>query len=117
MTGLNRQTGRGLDPNSDEHLVQSIGDILTTPLNLRVGRRGYGSELPDLIDQPLNARTRIRIFAATAMALLNNEPRVRLRRVQLQIDAAHSPRLLLDILRTDRPRRTPTTLSVSLRPA
>lgn len=117
MTGLNRQTGVALDPNSDAHLAQSIGDILTTPLNTRVGRRAYGSELPDLIDQPLNARTKIRIFAATAMALLNNEPRVRLRRVQLQIEAAHAPTLQLDVLRTDRPRRAATTLFVSLRPA
>jgi uncharacterized protein len=117
MTGLNRHNGRALDPNSDTHLVQSIGDILTTPLNARIGRRAYGSELPDLIDQPLNARTRIRIFAATAMALLNNEPRIRLRRVQLQFTAAHAPSLLLDVVRTDRPRPTLATLSVSLRPA
>ncbi|GLK49608.1 hypothetical protein GCM10017620_25810 [Brevundimonas intermedia] len=117
MSGLNRFTGRRLDPNSDEHLVQSIGDILSTPLNLRIGRRAYGSEIPDLIDQPLNARTRIRIFAATAMALQNFEPRVRLKRVQLLVSALGRASLQLDVIRTDRPRRTSATLSVSLRTA
>ena len=56
MTGMSRFTGEKLDPNSDAHLVQSIGDILTTPLGSRVLRRSYGSELPDLIDQPIEPR-------------------------------------------------------------
>ncbi|MGD7246543.1 GPW/gp25 family protein, partial [Ralstonia pseudosolanacearum] len=52
MTGMNSSTGRAIADRP--HLAQSIGDILTTPIGSRVMRRDYGSEVPDLIDQPLN---------------------------------------------------------------
>mgnify|MGYP000098847189 CR=1 FL=1 len=64
-----------------EHLKQSIADILTTPLGSRLQRRTYGSLLPGLIDQPDNARTRMRCYAAIASALMNWEPRLRITRV------------------------------------
>ena len=111
---MSRHTGRALDPNGNAHLVQSIGDILTTPLGSRVLRRTYGSDLPDLIDQPLNPRTRLRIFAATAMALLRWEPRIRLKKVTLRVGAAGVAALDLVAVRTDLPRRTPVTLSIPL---
>lgn len=117
MTGMSRVTGRALDANSNAHLVQSIGDILTTPLGSRVLRRTYGSELPDLIDQPLNARTRLRIFAATAMALLRWEPRIRLKRVALTSDADGSAQLSLVAVRTDLPRRQTLNLLIPLQAA
>lgn len=117
-SGISRVTGRALNPNSVEHLVQSIIDILTTPLGSRVLRRTYGSELPDLIDQPLNARTRMRIYAATAMALLRWEPRLRLQKVTLRADAAGaaSGRAGLDLIavRTDLPRRPIVNLFIPL---
>lgn len=114
MTGMSRTTGRALDANSDAHLVQSITDILTTPIGARVLRRTYGSELPDLIDQPMNARTRLRIFAATAMALLRWEPRLRLKRVSLSGGADGSAQLNLVGVRTDLPRRPTLTLLIPL---
>ncbi len=61
-----------------DHVKQSISDILTTPLNSRVMRREYGSELPDLIDQPMNPRGKMRLYAATAGAIRRWEPRVTL---------------------------------------
>lgn len=78
---MNRDTGRLL--TTAEHLRQSIADILTTPIGSRVMRRDYGSLLPELIDQPFNDATRLRAYAATAMALTRWEPRLRLTRVQL----------------------------------
>lgn len=70
---------------SDEpaHVSQSIADILTTPIGSRIERREYGSLLPELIDQPFNDATRLRLFGATATALLRWEPRIRLTRVGL----------------------------------
>ncbi|MCF3530873.1 baseplate assembly protein [Stenotrophomonas maltophilia] len=65
------------------HLVQSIRDVLTTPLGSRVQRRDYGSLLPELIDQPFNDHTRLQLFGATATALMRWEPRIRLTRVSL----------------------------------
>ncbi len=65
------------------HLVQSIHDVLTTPLGSRIQRRDYGSLLPELIDQPFNDHTRLQLFGATATALMRWEPRIRLTRVAL----------------------------------
>jgi phage baseplate assembly protein W len=81
MIGIDRHSGRALE--GLEHLRQSIIDILTTPIGSRVMRRDYGSLLPSLIDQPDNAATRVRVYAATAGALMRWEPRLRLERVEL----------------------------------
>lgn len=114
MTALNRETGRAMDPNSPAHLVQSIGDILTTPRGSRPMRRDYGSDLPDLVDAPHNPATRLRVYAATAIALMRWEPRVRLRRVQLSGGADGAAALRLDLVRTDLPRRADATLNIPL---
>ena len=79
--GLNAATGR---PIADlEHIRQSIADILATPIGTRVMRRDYGSLLPELIDQPFNDATRLRLYGATALALMRWEPRIRITRVHL----------------------------------
>ncbi len=79
---MDRITGRRI--TGMNHLQQSIADILTTPLGSRLQRRTYGSLLPGLIDQPDNARTRLRCYAAIASALMNWEPRLRVTRVGMQ---------------------------------
>lgn len=79
MAGMSRLSGMlltGLD-----HIWQSITDILCTPIGTRVGRRDYGSLIPDLIDQPMTAANILRIYAATAVAISRHEDRIRLRRV------------------------------------
>lgn len=81
MSGLNQRTGRAVD--GVEHLRQSVADILTTPIGSRIARRTYGSLLPELIDQPDNGATRVRIFAATAGALMRWEPRLKVSRIRL----------------------------------
>ncbi len=78
---MNNTTGRALE--GLDHLRQSIADILTTPLGSRLMRRTYGSLLPFLIDHPDNGATRVRLYAATAGALMQWEPRLRISRVQL----------------------------------
>lgn len=83
---MDRSTGRRI--TGMNHLQQSITDILTTPLGTRLQRRTYGSLLPGLIDQPDNARTRLRCYAAIASALMNWEPRLRVTRVGMQSGAA-----------------------------
>ncbi len=81
MMGINRHTGRAI--SGDAHLMQSIADILSTPKGTRVMRRDYGSNLPDLIDQPINAFTLIDVYQATAEALNLWEPRIVVERVQV----------------------------------
>lgn len=111
MIGIHAATGGAM--GGAEHLAQSIGDILTTPLGSRVMRRDYGSLLPELIDQPFNDATRLRLYGAAALALMRWEPRIRLIRVQLyQGDAPgrcvlELEGVLLDASRaTDRARLT-----------
>lgn len=70
------------------HLAQSIADILSTPIGTRAMRRDYGSALFELVDAPLNELTRLRVFAATAVALARWEARLRLTRVRLGGDPA-----------------------------
>ena len=81
MPGMHMGTGRAVA--DIEHLRQSISDILTTPMGTRLERRTYGSMVPDLIDQPDNGATRVRLYAAVATALIKWEPRLRLGRVTL----------------------------------
>jgi len=86
MRGIDSKTGKALDGLA--HLRQSIRDILTTPLGSRVMRRTYGSRLFELVDAPLNGSTVADIYAATAEALATWEPRLKLRRVQVE---SHKP--------------------------
>lgn len=77
--GLDRTTGRIL--RDWDHVVQSIGDILTTPVMTRVLRRAYGSKLIDLVDRPTNDSTLLAVYVATAEALAAWEPRFQLEQV------------------------------------
>lgn len=100
MIGMDRGTGKLIE--GVDHLRQSIADILSTPLGTRVGRRDYGSRIPELLDQPLNDLTRIRVFAAAALALQRQERRARISRIALQPgDSASSARLVVTGRRTD----------------
>lgn len=92
MMGMDRRTGRAID--GADHLAQSIEDILTTPRATRVGRRDYGSDVPELLDQPNNDLGRLLIFAAAALALLRQEGRARLSRVSLLPGATPSTAVL-----------------------
>jgi len=115
---MSRVTGKPLD--GDAHLAQSIGDLLTTPLGTRVMRRDYGSALLDLIDAPLNAATRIRLYAATALAILRWEPRLSLTRVAIEAGPAGysngSVSIVVEGKRADRPAASAaTSLTIPLR--
>lgn len=61
-----------------EHISQSIGDILRTPVGSRVMRRDYGSLLASMIDQPQTPALELQIKVACYMAVLKWEPRVTL---------------------------------------
>ncbi|QYX51509.1 GPW/gp25 family protein [Pseudomonas sp. S07E 245] len=80
---MNRQTGSAISTRA--HIAQSAEDILTTRPGTRIARREYGSLLPELIDQPLNDATCLRLYAATVMALQRWEPRISVTQVQLYV--------------------------------
>lgn len=79
--GMNRETGK---PLSDaDHLRQSIRDILSTRIGTRTMLRDYGSNIPELVDQPTNRSTIAAIRADVINALNIWEPRMRIDRVTL----------------------------------
>lgn len=115
MTGMSRTTGAPLATTSDAHLEQSIADILTTPVGSRVARRDYGSLLPELLDQPFNRTTVLKLYAATAAAISRWEPRIRLKRVSLVAgQASGQAKLTLEGDRIDRPVPASTRFSIPL---
>lgn len=83
-TGMNKDTGRQL--TELDHIRQSVADILTTPVGTRIMRRDYGSQIFELLDQPQNGATRLKLMAATVMALLRWEPRITVRQVHINGD-------------------------------
>jgi phage baseplate assembly protein W len=86
MHGMHSQTGQHLTDIG--HLRQSISDILTTPIGSRVMRRDYGSRLYEYIDAPINRSTLVEIYSAVAEALRRWEPRLTVKRIQVE---AHQP--------------------------
>ncbi|GAA0394778.1 GPW/gp25 family protein [Brevundimonas terrae] len=115
MSGLSPVTGRAVSELDDDYIRRSVADILTTPIGSRVMRREYGSYIPELIDQPMNEQTRLKLYGATAMSLMLWSRRARIKSVRLEIDD-HSACLKLDLVRTDlpRPRRIIQSLPLSL---
>jgi len=81
MTGIDAFTGVYL--SGIDHLRQSVADILQTPKGTRVMRREYGSNLPYLVDMPMNRQTFAQIYYEVADALNKWEPRLRLKKVQV----------------------------------
>lgn len=115
MTGMSRATGKRI-ADETAHIRQSIADILTTPVGSRVKRREYGSLLPSLIDQPGNPANRLRLMAATVMAIINWEPRVSVQRATINQDMQGNVAVDLDAVRRGGPRAgSSINLSVPLR--
>ncbi len=81
MTLMSRFTGK--DITDEDHLRQSIEDIVTTPKGSRVMRRDYGSSLFLLVDQPANPGLYSRIRSAIAESIDAWEPRVVLSKIIL----------------------------------
>ena len=113
MIGMSRSTG--LVVTDGDHLHQSLHDIATTRIGTRLCRRDYGSLVPDLIDQPVNNITRLRLMSALAAAYIRFEPRVRIQRVQLlpSPDAAKWD-AQINLLRIDTPQPQPMTYGIAL---
>lgn len=86
LVGMDRVSGGALGHSA--HIAQSVTDILTTLKGTRVMRRTYGSDLPLLIDAPINDATLVDIFMAIAEPMAIWEPRIRLVRIEVPEVAA-----------------------------
>lgn len=111
MKGMNATTGELIEDCA--HVAQSVADILTTPIGTRVQRRDYGSLLPELLDQPYNQATRLRLFGAAATALMRWEPRLQITALAVTDLSAREP-VTLDV--SGRVRGKTTSFPITLRP-
>lgn len=110
--GMNANSGQAITDN--EHIAQSIGDILLTPVGSRVMRRAYGSQLFNLIDQPVNdAITKLRVMSAIYSALYLWEPRISLTSITLSAPGAGRLVATIQANRTD--NQTPFNADITLR--
>jgi Bacteriophage baseplate protein W len=79
---LNHETGGAL--SGWAAVEQSILTILSTRLETRIFLREFGSEVPALIDAPMNDAGRLSLIVAVSEALARWEPRFELTDVELQ---------------------------------
>ncbi len=94
---MNANTGRMM--TTKEHICQSIGDILYTPIGSRVQREPYGSIIPELIDSPLRGEVLAMLIASGVyMALATCEPRIVVTNVSIDLSGIihASARLLIE---------------------
>ncbi|MGM3189836.1 GPW/gp25 family protein [Dickeya dadantii subsp. dieffenbachiae] len=109
-TGMNPH-GTGTLTDADQ-LWQSVRDILTTPLASRVMRRDYGSLIPDLLDAPQNAVTRLQLMSAAVIALTRWEPRISLNAVDIRYSASGTVEAELSGLITETMQAASSTLTL-----
>ena len=110
MNGMHREIGKTL--SGQQHLEQSLHDLLTTPLGSRVMRPDYGSRLFELIDAPLNQTTLAELYAATAQAIARWEPRFKV--TNIHIAQANAGKVSIDLQGTYLPTGEPMIAEVTL---
>ncbi len=81
MRGMSAVNGTALEGLA--HVVQSVRDILLTPIGTRVMRRDYGSRVDGLLDRPMGKNAIVEFTQAIAEALDRWEPRFDLDRVSV----------------------------------
>lgn len=100
-SGLNAKTAAALSDWA--HVAQSIDKILTTPIGSRVMRRTFGSDLPDLVDRKMTPANILKIYSASALAILLWEPRFRMTAGRVP-DATANGQVTIEIYGTYYPR-------------
>jgi phage baseplate assembly protein W len=73
---LNHHTGASVEGWA--HAVQSIETILVTRLNTRVFMRQFGSDVPAMVDMPMNDANIMALYVSVAEAIDRWEPRFEL---------------------------------------
>ena len=77
---MSQKTGKAI--SGQEHLIQSLKVLLSTPIGSRVMLPEYGSALSDLLDSPITPSTRLQINKSIFNAVAQWEPRFTLRQIQ-----------------------------------
>ncbi|EDW2791967.1 baseplate assembly protein [Salmonella enterica] len=109
--GMNAETGE--DVTDDDHINQSIADILNTPVGTRVMRRAYGSQVTGIIDSPQGQVTDMRLMSAIYVALLLWEPRISVTSITIENTGAGKGKAQIAGYRVD--TNAPFSSLISLR--
>ncbi len=113
LVGMSRTDG--VELSGEEHLAQSVLDIITTPLGTRPMRRDYGCLLFGLLDAPGNRATLLLVTVAVATALARWEPRISVTQVTFDGDLADGQAsVTITGNRTDVTGNTLTRLTIPL---
>jgi phage baseplate assembly protein W len=88
---MSRASGKFL--SEDDHIAQSVVDILTTPKGSRVGLRDYGSKLFSLLDQN---PSKMDLYIACYEALDLWEKRFELKKVTL-VESSESGQVVVEL--------------------
>lgn len=78
---ISRYTGLPISEN--EHIEQSILDILTTNIGTRVMRRDYGTILLESIDKPLNELLKMQLVSTILIGITLYEPRIEVQSIKV----------------------------------
>lgn len=90
---MSRQIGSNM--TEQEHIRQSIADIIPTPLGSRVMRRNYGTQLADLLDQPISEGLYLKCYSTIYSGILQWEPRIQVS--QISIAELKSGQMIIDL--------------------
>lgn len=96
---LNHDTGAEVE--GWDHVVQSIQTLLSTRIDTRVFRREFGSEVPALVDAPMNDANVLALYVAVAEALERWEPRFEL--TDVAVEGAPSGAITMTLIGNHRP--------------
>lgn len=87
---ISKETGAALETEI-ESIQQSIQEILSTPIGSRIMRRQFGSNIPNLIDQPMTNVLMLQLYSAIYTPLLMWEDRISIEHIQVsQISAGYT---------------------------
>lgn len=101
LKGMSRTTGQMI--SGIDYVRQCVSDLLSTPIGTRICNRDYGSNLPNLIDAPMNAATIQRLYAATAMAISRFLPIVTITRLSIDLGTPSAPVLMIELTDAEAP--------------
>lgn len=108
---MSRHNGSVL--SEKEQIQQSLEDISTTPIGSRIYRREYGTQLADLIDQPISSGLYLKIYSTLYVAYSRWEDRIEIS--QMQVVEIKDGQLILDIDGYLKLTGTPVNLSFPIK--
>ncbi|MET0465319.1 MAG: GPW/gp25 family protein [Chitinophagaceae bacterium] len=94
-TLMSRETGK--DITEFNHLLQSVVDILTTPIGSRIDAPEYGANIFELFDRPMGPQWIALANYYAVIALDRWEPRLKILKIQYKMVNSKAGRIVIDL--------------------